>query len=364
MTFSGLGATNARLQAVVSEFYNVASAAAFDGSSSSPTSLAPGAITTRASGDLIYQWGVDFSDTNAYGGAFNGTGIFPGADFTLLSADLQVGSSDQYYIQPNAGVISSSFTTSGSATWGSVALALKSATAGTPPSSGIRIVHVQHTLLTASRSQGRTTPTVMQFPFSGNLLVGLYNSADVSVFSVVDNVLNNWVSAGLTLGGGLNDVAQILYAANAATGPNLDGIAVTLTGISTGDVMFVLYDVAGADASPFDKATTAFGIQLGGGNLTTASLAPSTPNELVFNETSIDFHTINGLIGTGFTLDSVVNAYDNDDPPNGGTDASTLDEDNGYAHVHAPTTSLLTFTYTYTRPSNGGVQTWGSTTWR
>jgi hypothetical protein len=55
-----------------------------------------------------------------------------------------------------------------------------------------------------------------------------------------------------------------------------------------------------------------------------------------------------------------VNGYDNDDPPTGGTETSTLDEDNGYAHIYAATPSALIFVYTYTQPSVGGVQNWGS----
>jgi hypothetical protein len=360
VTFNGLQATPACPQAVVSEFCNVATAAALDGSAANSASLSPGPITTTASGDLIYQWGVDFSDTNANGGAFNGTNITAGSHFTLLSADLQVGSADQYYVQPSAGSIAPSFTASGSATWGSIALALKSASAGTPAPAGIHIVHIQHILLAAPRSQGRSVPIVMQFPSSGNLLVGLYNSADVWVSSLTDNALNNWVSAGLTLGGGESTPAQILYAANASTSPTLSGITVNQTGTGTGDVMFVLYDVAGAAASPFDKATTASGNQTGGANLTTVSLTPATANELVLNDTSVDFHTINGVIGNGFVLDSVVNAYDNDDPPTGGTDTSTLDEDNGFAHIYTTTTSPVLFVYIYTQPTAGGVQLWGS----
>ena len=134
-----------------------------------------------------------------------------------------------------------------------------------------------------------------------------------------------------------------------------------LTGTTSGDLMFVLYEVAGAAASPFDKATTAYGNQTGGGNLTTVSLTPATANELVLNDTAIDFHTINGVIGTGFVLDSLVNAYDDDGgPPIGGTDTSTLDEDTGFALVYARATSPELFVYTYTQPTAGGVQLWGS----
>ena len=361
VTFSGLGTINASPQAVVSEFYNVATASALDGTVANSRSLTPGTITTTAPGDLIYQWGVDFSDTNANGGAFNGTSITPGSGLTLLSADLQVGSADQYEIQKSAGAINPAFTTSGSATWGSLALALKSASAGTPPPAGIRIVHIQHTLLCAERAQGRPNPIVMQFPSSGNLLVGLFNSADLLISSVKDNASNSWVSAASTLGGGENCVAQIVYAANASTGPGLGGITVTLqSGATQGDDMLVLYDVAGAAQSPFDNAVTALGVQNAGGNLATTAITPSTANGLILNEVAIDFHTINGVVGAGYLLDSVVNAYDDNDPPTGGTDTSTLDEDNGYSHIYNTSTNQATFVYAYTNPSNGGVQDWGS----
>ncbi len=125
IAFGGLGSANGYPQAVVSEFYNVAQVSAADGSSGSATSRTAGAIATTAAGDLIYHWGVDFSDTNGNGGAYNGGSIAAGAGFTLLSADLQVGSADQYQVQSSAGSISPTFTASGAATWGSLALALK-----------------------------------------------------------------------------------------------------------------------------------------------------------------------------------------------------------------------------------------------
>ena len=360
VTFSGLGSTNAYPQAVVSEFYNVAEVSAADGSSGSATSRSAGAITTTAAGDLIYHWGVDFSDTNVNGGAYNGSGITAGAGFTLLSADLQVGSADQYQVQSSAGSVNATFTATGAATWGSLALALKSASAGTPPPPGIRIVHIQHTLLNSVRAQGRANPVVMQFPSSGNLLVGLFNSADALVSSVSDSAHNTWVSAGSTTGGGGNVAAQIMYAANAATGPTLSGITVALNGTTQGDDVFNLYDITGAATSPFDKSNTALGIQNSPGNLTTTTLTPSTANGLVLNVVSIDFHTVNGIVGSNYVLDSVVNALDNDDPANGGTEVSTLDMDNGYAHIYNTTTGAVTFVYTYNQATPGGVQNWGS----
>jgi hypothetical protein len=175
VTFNGLQSTPAFPQAVVSEFCDVATAAALDGSAGRYHQY-------NSVRRFNLSMGIDFSDTNANGGAFNGTSITPGPGFTLLSADLPVGSADQYYVQPSAGAITPSFTTAGSAAWGSVALALKSAQAGTMPPPGIHIVHVQHTLLASQRAQDFSTPIAMQFPSSGNLLVGLYSSPDVNGF--------------------------------------------------------------------------------------------------------------------------------------------------------------------------------------
>jgi hypothetical protein len=359
VTFSGLGSTNGYPQAVISEFYNVAQVSAADGTGGNANSRTAGSITTTTAGDLIYHWGVDFSDTNVNGGAYNGSGITAGSGFTLLSADLQVGSADQYQVQSSAGSINPTFTATGSATWGSLALALKPANAGTRPSPGIRIVHIQHTLLNSVRAQGRANPIVMQFPSDGNLLVGLYDGNPM-ISSVSDSGHNNWVSAGSTAGGGGNTGAQIVYAANAATSPALSGITVALNGTTQGDNMFDLYDITGAATSPFDKSSTALGIQNNAGNLTTTTLTPSTANGLVLNVASIDFHTVNGIVGSSYALDSDVNAFDNDDPPNGGTDVSTLDMDNGYAHIYNTTTGRVTFVYTYNESTPGGVQNWGA----
>jgi hypothetical protein len=201
---------------------------------------------------------------------------------------------------------------------------------------------------------------VMQFPSSGNLLVGLYNSAGQLISGVSDGAHNAWVSAASTPGEFGGTGAQIMYAGNAATSPNLSGVTVALNGSTQGDDMFDLYDITGAATSPFDTSNTALGNQTSAGNLTTTTLTPSTANGLVLNVLSIDFHTVNGIVGSNFVLDSVVNALDNDDPDNGGTEVSTLDMDNGYAHIYNATTGPVTFVYTYNQTTPGGVQLWGA----
>ena len=342
VNFSGLSSTPGFPQAIVSEFYNVATANAFDGSAANSTTRTAGTITTTAPGDLIYEWGASLSSSNVNGGAFNGTSITAGTGFTLLSADLQVGSGDQYQIQPSAGPITPTFSASGSAVWGSVAIALKSATAGTPPPPGIRIVHLQHTLLQAVRAQNRSEPIVMQFPSSGNLLIGLYNAAAPLITNVTDGLGNDWSILAALKKKDVNGTvsAQIVYAANAATSPNLAGITVTPNSTGMGDMIFNLYDVTGAATSPFDLGTTAEGIQNSFGPLTSGTITPTTANGLVIHVNSINYSAMNTLTSpVGGYFDTVTNNFGH------GPDVSTLDMDNAYAHIYNATTGQVSFTF-------------------
>ncbi len=129
-------------------------------------------MTTPAGGDLIYEWGVVVSNIDAANGAqFNGSSITAGNGFTLLSADLQTGSADQYMVQAAPGAVTPTFSPSGSETWASLAMALKAASGGTPAPAGVRIVHVQHTMVSWP---GHPTPVALAFPSTGNLLVGSF----------------------------------------------------------------------------------------------------------------------------------------------------------------------------------------------
>jgi hypothetical protein len=339
-------------QAVLSEFYNVS--AATDGTSASPTSAAAGTISTSQSGDLIYEWGASLSTDTYYGGAYNGSSLTAGSGFTLLSADLQVGSCDQYEVQGSSGAIDPTFTPSGSATWGSLAVALRAASAGTPPGSGIRIVHVQHTLVGALTTGSNAAPIPLQFPCTGNLLVGAFNY--VPITAVTDSAGNAWSCPSALMSEDPNSgwCAQIIYAANANTNPNLSNIKLTISPTTTFQCFLVLYDISGAAGSPYDTAATANGLQTQNGNLSTVSITPSTPNGLVFSEVAVDYQTINGLVGATYILDSVVNTQADDNPGGPGTQNSSLDEDNGYGHVYNSNTSQLTFVWTYNYSLSGG----------
>jgi concanavalin A-like lectin/glucanase superfamily protein len=363
VNFSGLSNTNAYPQAVISEFYNVATSNAFDGSAASATSRAAGTITTTAPGDLIYEWGASLSSSNINAGAFNGTSITAGSGFTLLSADLQVGSGDQYQIQSTAGTITPTFSASGSAIWGSVAIALKSATAGTPPPPGMRIIHLQHTLLQAVRAQNRPNPIVMQFPSSGNLLVGLFNSAGPQMNSIRDNSGNTWSLPSSLNYADTNGVvrAQIAYAANATTSPNLSGITVTPNTTGTGDMTFNLYDIVGASTNPLGATNTMRGDQPNNGPVVMGSLTPQTLGSTVLHVDSIVYNAIHTMPSpsSGF-----FDTFTNDLGHN--LDVSTLDMDNGYAHAYISAIAPISFSFTATGipgyPQNFHIGPWAGVT--
>lgn len=366
--FTTNNATDIRPQATMSEFYNIATSGSGDGSSSSSTSQTAGSITTTQNNDLIFHAGVDFSDTSGTGGAFNGTSITKGSGFTLLSADLQVGTCAQYQVQGTAGAINPAFTSSGASTWGSVAMAFKfSAGAGTSPPKGIRIVHLYHVLLSAVNVQGRATRLPLQFPCTGNLIVGVWNCGTgvPTITAISDSKSNTWSFPAWTR---IQNPAgacatHLVYAANAATDTDLNTLTVTGSAAGTGDEMFLLYDIAGADASPFDVSATAKGTQSANGAVTTVSLTPLTVGSLVINGTAWDSHTANSLVSpTNGIFDTVWNDFDDDGAGSGGTNASTLEMDHGHAHVYCPDLTALTFTYNYNpfKASVLGVGGWAA----
>lgn len=362
MTFSGATKPN-RVQASMSEFYNVASSSAADGSSggASTSPVSSGSFTPTTGGDLIYHCGVD--DANP--GSYNGSSISAGSGFTLLHADRQVGTAAQYQVQTTAGTVNPSFTV-GSDRWDSVAIALKSASAGTAPAAGIRIVHVQHSLLAWVDNAGRPnhpTPVVLQFPSSGNLLVGLFNHSGYFLTGVTDSAGNTWQTAVQQLDSPAQVVSsQIVYAANATTSATLTNINATFNHVvDVGHAMIVLYDITGATTAPLGAKHGSYGVQTVNADLAMDTITPTTANGLVFNVGSIWGHTTNGIVGTGFRFDAWVNPIDNNAGGSIQTPASYLDMDNPYGHYTNSTTSAVTFTYRFNgSPPPTGIQQWSS----
>jgi hypothetical protein len=317
-------------QAVLSEFYNVATSAALDGSIGTSTAAAPGvaagSMSTAGDGDLVYQYAVGL-DSGTVGGGSQSSGIAAGSGFTLLSADTVLNAAAQYQVQGAHGAINPGLTVAGSTDrFNTVAVALKSAAAGTTPPPGIRIVHKYDSL--------PPMPTTVQFPSSGNLVIASFTvpTDEELISSVTDNLGNNYVNP---LGSGW---PQMYYAAAAATGQNMK-LSLSASGPSGGRQDLTMYDVTGAAASPFDKIANVWGEMTSvNADITHApDIAPSTSNGLVIALLAMGIGPPSANIGSGYIFDSVFYT--------GQSDASVMTYGEGRSHVYNANTSTLSFGY-------------------
>jgi IPT/TIG domain len=336
-------------QAVISEWYNVATASALDGiaaaSVSAPT-VAAGTITTTQSGDLIYQYGID----TGWGVAMEGnsfTGYTAGTGFTLLAADRRIAVVHQYAIQPTAGSVNPTFKTTGGGadSFATLAVALKAASAGTAPDPrAMRIVSTYHTRVNAGSPK-------INFPTVGNLLVitTAYHEGQEKLQGVTDSNENQW--AVVT---GSSD-PQMAYAKNVTPGSTLV-LTLNVLERGSGNMQLLLYDVVNADPNPYVKTAYASG-SAGTGNPVVANAPTMTPqyaNGLVL--TSLNLYT--GPPGSmtspaGVVFDSIYYT--------GATDLTPQDSGDGYGHYYPTSTAPVSFNW---KLSNGSHSTgWSAAAW-
>jgi hypothetical protein len=310
-------------QAQISEFYNVAVNFALDGSSGSATSPNPaitgGSLTTSVAGDLVYN----YVTTNDFGATI--TGITAGAGFTLLSADRLRASAAQYRVQSQPGAITPAMTVaSASGSMNSLAIALKGATAGTPPPPGIRVTHVYHGYWLGS-------PAKLQFPSTGNLLVlaTSFGNLNSNISSIASTPGNTWTKVTIPPVDGTDP--QMLYAANATTGPSLE-FAINA---SAAFVQFVIYDVTGASTAPFDGAGKASGNNASNATILGAPHITSTAPGLIIATLPMGHGPPVNCTAPGCLFDAVTYP--------GEADGSTFESSDGYAHLYHSTAGATSF---------------------
>ena len=316
-------ATLTGFQAEISEFYNVAVNFALDGSSGSGTSpnpaIAAGSLTTTVPGDLVYN----YVTTNDFGATI--TGITAGAGFTLLSADRLRASAAQYTVRTQTGAVNPAMTVaSASGTMNSLAIALKGAAAGTPPAPGIRVTHVYHGYWLGS-------PAKLQFPSTGNLLVlaTSFGTLNSNISSIASTPGNTWTKVTIAPVDGTDP--QMLYAANAATGPSLEfGI-----NASAAFVQFVIYDITGASTAPFDSAAKASGNNASNGPILGAPHISSTAPGLIIATLPMGHGPPVNCTAPGCLFDGVTYP--------GEADGSTFESSDGYAHLYHSTAGATSF---------------------
>jgi hypothetical protein len=335
------------------EYCNVTTAAMVDvssGNASSGTSVTAGSITPTGNGDLLYQ--VMFND----GSGVPMTGFTVGSQsnitWALIAAEKVFGTAVQYGVYTSISAINPTFTIAPTSNWISIAVALKSASAGTPPAAGIRVVGVQH-----NNTLNETATTVTFFWPVGargntNLLAIAYVGSAVSprsITGVTDSSSNTWTQAGT---GAANDSqVQIFYAAS-ATAVGLLTVTVSLTGTNVGHGgTYMAFEVEGAATSPFDTSSTATGNN-SSGNITADSITPSTANGLVISAIGNAFNTTTGITTSGSNFISIRST--------GEVDPTTNDENNGWSINYNPNTSAIVNVYTHDTVDAAGSGNWAA----
>ena len=325
------------VHATVSEWTNIATAAAANGSSGASDVASPvsaGSFTPGNNdangGNLIYQHAIAIPGSGALGNLTSTvSAVTPGAGFKLASANRQLASISQYMIQTTAAPINPTLTVaqgSGTDHFNTIAIAFKVASAGTAPSSGIRIQNMQHTF-----HPWAGTSTV-NLPSSGNLLAltAPVNTGQDAITSVSDSKGNAWTK----LAGESLDSPQVWYAVNATPGNDL---TISFNVANNTGIVVIAWDIAGASAAPFDKFTEATGEQVtAGDDITNASvITPSTAHGLVIGLVNEFTGPPTSMIGAGYVADHVYYT--------GQTDASMIDMGDGTAHIYNSDTSPLSF---------------------
>ena len=356
-TFSGGTPTDVVVHA--SEWYNIATSAGADGSSTaqattSTTSWATGAITPGTSGDLIYQVAADNSGPPPY------TSFTAQASpaFTLQVGDLlNSGVAAQWLVQVSAAPVTPTITAAPAGGYVSVAFALKSAAAGTAPAAGgpPRIVNKYHT---NTAHFATLTSNKFQFPSTGNLILVNAQPGEFIALNSVTDSKGNAYTQDPNSPVNFNPVNTALFYASSAT----PGQALTLTlnwaSAKNLGAAVTFYDITNAASSPRDTSAAATGWQMVNGNLTTVSITPAGANELVIWAGDQDNETVYGLVGARYLFDNPIwiNPKQDLNGTGGANNEFTVDAMQG--HYNTTDRSPLTFVLIESPGDGLGLQKW------
>ncbi len=267
--------------------------------------------------------------------------------WTLLAADYFDGQAAQYQVQPAFGTINPTFSQDSSKRFNTVAIALKAAIAGTAPT-GMRVVHLGHNHV----PQGPGASVPLQFPSTGNLIVlSWIGPSGCDITGVFDGNANVYTSTGPAFGNGGSGDNQLYYVGSAMTSTDLKGLTLSLNnGCEGGSSNALLYDIAGAAASPYDAVAgrpTASGRQTVAGDLTTVTITPSTPSGIIITSTGVTYHTLISVSPGTFLATE----------PTPDIDTGGIDNNNGWALSYNKDTSPETFVY---GTKSGFIYDWAS----
>lgn len=330
-------------QAVASEWYNIATSSPVDTSAVNNAAAAPtvstASMTTGTSGDLIYNYAVDVQNGTSGGTNANVTAITNGTNFTLQSADFNLGIASQSQVQSAAGAITSTVTVTmgaGTDAFNTVAVALKPAVSGTAPS-GIRIVHE---FTVRQDSAGLTSPFTFQFPTSGNLIVGMLDidKTNGSWTATSSSPSNTWVQVSTATA-----ASQAWYSATPSVSATMT-ITITWTIVSS-TPEWHFYDIAGAANSPYDTEADTTGSVGGAANTGNApAITPTNTNGLILGAMAIG-------LGPADTFVTSNGFYDNT-TYTGESDAGQINNGDSWSHVFNSSASTVDFVYHMTQATS------------
>lgn len=317
--------------AAVSEWTNVATSSAADGNngnSGSGTSLTSGSFTTAVDGDLILAGFIQDTDNNAQ------TNFTPGSGFSVLMHDRWNSTCFvEYKIQSTHAAINPDATMSPTHSWIGVGIALKNATAGTSPGSGIRIQRYQHNGI----NQAGGSSLDIFLPSSGNLLALKWNDPSARITAISDTASNTW-----TIGTSVTDTSfgnagenQICYAVN-ATPSNTLKLTLTLNA-TFGAFICITLDIVNADPAPFVQTTSAHGANTTTTSTAGASITPTSANHLIIALWGIDSASCTA-VSSGQLMTNL--------PTPAIASPSAIDQNNGFVAQLSPSTSTITHTWT------------------
>jgi hypothetical protein len=336
---------NCCVAVMVAEFYNISTAVpptdgtAICNSTDSTTTVTSGSITPTQAGDLLYMPVLNEDSTVV---ASLTSGSQPNIAWKWATSNPIDATGQQYGVYNSTSAINATATEGTSHNVSACVVAFKAATHGTAPTQTFRINSLHHVNIATSSAN----PSVLQIPVTGNLVVVssvLGGNVGSAITGITSSPSYTWTSTGTAASN--DSVSQVYYAAGVSP-TNALTISITRDFHAGDDGTFLVYDVAGADTSPFDADS---GGQTGNqttlvSSLTTCSacLSPSsTSRELVIAHFNQQFCQAAGLTSpTGAVFDAAT--Y------NGNSlDAYQLaDQDGGWGHVYTTSTSALTWTWT------------------
>jgi hypothetical protein len=361
------------VSAVGSEFYNLATSSVNDGAGSgantngvASATIAAGALGTLTSGDLIYQY-MALDGTTSNSGTVT-AGSQANIAWALLSADRQDGQAAQYGVYNATTSFSPTMSMANANQFNTVAMAFKSASAGTAPSAtAIRVVAKHH--LSFPRvgntfgANATTNPFTAQVPQVGNLLVIAHSTGNTNfaITSITDSLGYGWEQSGSGIfnsAPGANDGGQIWYSANRTSPSTAAAITINFTDITASDASCIIYDVVNAAPiqNDLERTGSATGDQtVAASPIVTCAITPTTPNGLVFFLVQQEFNTEVGITSpVGAIFDSIEFDGMNQDGP------ENLDQNGGWAHYYNPDLSTLTATWTLVNTSTDPMRQWGA----